>query len=75
VEIREYNKRSGGHRHEGFLIAAGPDFAATGELAIADLTDVAPTVLALFGLPVPDYMDGRPITAALAPPPATAAHY
>lgn len=64
VELSEYNKRPGGHRHEGFLIAAGPQFAAGRALPTADLTDFAPTVLELFGLPLPDYLDGKPITGA-----------
>ncbi|NND36878.1 MAG: hypothetical protein HKN81_07050 [Gammaproteobacteria bacterium] len=58
VEIPEFNKRSGGHWHEGFLIAAGPDLKQGVSLGHRDLTDVAPTILALFGLPTPDYMDG-----------------
>jgi arylsulfatase A-like enzyme len=36
------------------------------------LIDVAPTVLSLFGVPVPDYMDGKPwvITDSAPAPPA-----
>jgi len=33
------------------------------------LADVAPTILQLFGLPVPPYMDGRPWTVRTEPPP------
>jgi arylsulfatase A-like enzyme len=29
--------------------------------------DIAPTVLTLFGLPVPDHMDGRPLIGEAAP--------
>ena len=29
--------------------------------------DIAPTVLTLFGLPVPTYMDGRPLIATAEP--------
>jgi predicted AlkP superfamily phosphohydrolase/phosphomutase len=68
VEIPEFNKRSGGHWHEGFLIAAGPAFRKGVSLALNDLSDVAPTMLALFGLPTPDYMDGRVIAEALLDP-------
>jgi arylsulfatase A-like enzyme len=31
------------------------------ETASPRLIDVAPTVLSLFGVPVPDYMDGKPM--------------
>lgn len=34
--------------------------------------DVAPTVLTLFGLEVPDWMEGRPIPAIVPPPPSSA---
>jgi predicted AlkP superfamily phosphohydrolase/phosphomutase len=65
VEIPEYNKRSGGHWHEGFLIGSGPAFRSGVSLDGNDLVDVAPTILALFGVAAPDYMDGRVITEAL----------
>ncbi len=68
VEIPEFNKRSGGHWHEGFLIATGPAFRKGVSLELNDLSDVAPTMLALFGLPTPDYMDGRVIAEALLDP-------
>jgi predicted AlkP superfamily phosphohydrolase/phosphomutase len=47
----------GWHREEGILLASGPDFAGGAGLDLS-ITDVAPTVLHLFGLPVPDDMDG-----------------
>lgn len=65
VEIPELNKRSGGHWHEGFLIGTGPAFRKGISLGNHDLTDVAPTILSLFGLPAPDYMDGKVIEEAL----------
>jgi predicted AlkP superfamily phosphohydrolase/phosphomutase len=65
VEIPEFNKRSGGHWHEGFLIGAGSAFRSGLSLETRDLADVAPTVLALFGLPPPSYMDGKVISEAL----------
>jgi len=34
------------------------------------IADVAPTILQLFGLPVPRHMDGKPWTVRLEPPPA-----
>jgi predicted AlkP superfamily phosphohydrolase/phosphomutase len=65
VELPELNKRSGGHWHEGFLIGTGPAFRKGVSLEHSDLTDVAPTILALFGLPAPDYMDGKVIAGAM----------
>jgi hypothetical protein len=53
------------HRLDGVLmLSGGPlrrDFAFTG----AKIVDVAPTVLYLMGLPVPDDMDGRVLTEAI----------
>ena len=70
VEIPEFNKRSGGHWHEGFLIGSGPAFRKGVSLEHNELTDVAPTILALFGLPTPDYMDGKVIAGAINENPA-----
>ena len=50
------------HRMEGVLVAAGPGIR-TGQEVFARITDVAPTVLAALGLPVPRHMDGRCLTA------------
>ena len=50
------------------LILAGPDVrSATTSDAPAGLIDVAPTILAMLGLPVPTTMDGRVLTEALRP--------
>ena len=70
VEIPEFNKRSGGHWHEGFLIGTGPAFRKGLSLEPNDLTDVAPTILALFGLSAPDYMDGKVLAEAMTERPA-----
>jgi predicted AlkP superfamily phosphohydrolase/phosphomutase len=53
--------RSGNHRPEGFLIAAGG--AVTGGLLVPDphILDLAPTVYRLLELPVPQQMHGRPL--------------
>lgn len=50
--------RSGGHRMNGILIFWG-EGVRRGTLAGAHMTDVAPTLLALLGTPVPRDMDGR----------------
>ncbi len=52
-------ERWGSHRREGVLLASGPDVSG-GELERPlDMTDVAPTVLHMLGLPVPDDMPGE----------------
>ena len=56
----------GGHHIEGIFVAAGPEVAAKAE-ALPDLLieDVAPTILHLLGLPVPEDMDGRVLAEIL----------
>jgi len=56
---------SGEHGRYGTFIAAGRDVAPVGRLRDVHITDVAPTALALLGLPVPADMDGRPVSEAL----------
>jgi len=70
---------SGDHSLEGMFIAWGPGVrqpvlpasgeqgsrGSRGQVAGAELIDVAPTALYLLGLPVPDSMDGKVLTAAL----------
>jgi predicted AlkP superfamily phosphohydrolase/phosphomutase len=58
---------SGTHRQEGILLAWGPGVRAAGRLPGADITDLAPTLLHLLGLPAPEEMDGRALTEALDP--------
>lgn len=50
--------RSGGHRMNGIFLARGPEIAQGRSLDGARIIDVAPTVLHLLGLPVPQHMDG-----------------
>jgi len=64
----EYADVSGTHRDDGILIAAGPGVRAGVALEPAGLLDVAPTVLALLGVPVPEDFEGQPIRALLAGP-------
>jgi predicted AlkP superfamily phosphohydrolase/phosphomutase len=52
------------HSAEGFLLAAGPGIRQGAALE-ADLEDLAPTMLALMGVPVPAGIDGEPLGALL----------
>lgn len=57
---------SGDHRMNGvFFAAGGPVRRAGGRLSEASICDVAPTILHLLGLPVPEDMDGKVIENAL----------
>jgi predicted AlkP superfamily phosphohydrolase/phosphomutase len=56
----------GAHRINGVFIAAGPEIAAAdGPIADASIVDVAPTLLHLAGVAVPDAMDGRVLSSIL----------
>ena len=52
---------TGIHRRDGILVANGPHLRQpqAGTLSVADLHDIAPTVLSLIGRPIPPDMDGR----------------
>ena len=65
---------TGDHRLEGILIATGPGFQVGAEPRDAALLDIAPTVLHLLGVPVPDDMDGRVLTELLEPMASRSAH-
>ncbi|MGD9812774.1 MAG: alkaline phosphatase family protein [Sphingobium sp.] len=52
--------RSGNHRGEGFLIAAGPDIGSEPPEA-AHILDLAPTAYALLGLDPPATKHGKPL--------------
>ena len=51
--------RSGSHRKEGVIIACGPDIMQGQRIEGAKIYDIAPTILYLAGLSVPDDMDGK----------------
>ncbi len=50
----------GTHRPEGIVALAGEGIPA-GRTLKADLRDIAPTIMTLFGLAVPEIMEGRPL--------------
>jgi predicted AlkP superfamily phosphohydrolase/phosphomutase len=54
-------RAAGMHAQDGMFVAVGPGIAA-GRTELAQITDVAPTVLHALGLPVPRYMEGRVLT-------------
>lgn len=65
----QYGKdRSGYHRREGIFIASGPDIQESKENLELDIVDIAPTILYLNGLDIPQYMDGKVITSAMKEP-------
>jgi predicted AlkP superfamily phosphohydrolase/phosphomutase len=53
--------RSGGHRMEGIYVASGPQIES-GEGMPASIFDIAPTLLYALGEPIPDVIDGEPLT-------------
>lgn len=69
VESPEYGRigpfppyRAGSHTPEAFILGAGPDIPAGATLETKGHSlDVAPTVLDLMGVPIPEYMDGSPL--------------
>lgn len=58
------------HDEFGIFIAAGPDIRH-GEVTNASIADLTPTMLYQYGLPVPEYSDGKPLeifSAGFKPP-------
>jgi predicted AlkP superfamily phosphohydrolase/phosphomutase len=72
VVIREHrpsgkSEWGGTHRLNGILVASGPAVKKGAEIDNARLIDLAPTLLHLFGVPVPEDMDGRVLVEAFRP--------
>ncbi len=57
--------RDGGHEPEGIFLLHGANIRPAGQLSPQPIEAIAPTVMQLFGLPIPAEMDAEPITAAL----------
>jgi predicted AlkP superfamily phosphohydrolase/phosphomutase/tetratricopeptide (TPR) repeat protein len=57
------------HRQYGILVMAGPGIKKDERIYGASLIDIAPTILTLFGLPIGEDMDGRPLLEAFEAPP------
>jgi predicted AlkP superfamily phosphohydrolase/phosphomutase len=54
-----FRKKGGSHRPEGTFMALGPSFKESTYCNQAHIMDIAPTVLQLLDIPVPEDMDGR----------------
>ena len=65
IVTRQIRGDSGCHRRYGIFIARGPEVRPGDTVEGARILDLAPTILHLMGLPVPDDMDGRVLTEAL----------
>jgi len=55
------------HLLDGVVILAGPGVKPGAALTSATVYDIAPTLLARLGLPLPDELEGRPLTEAFQP--------
>jgi predicted AlkP superfamily phosphohydrolase/phosphomutase len=60
---RHPDGRSGNHRFQGFLLGVGPGLPRAADLPEGDISDLAPTIRALLGLPPDPTMRGRPLLA------------
>lgn len=52
-------RHTGSHRLNGIFLAYGPGIKKGYEIKNAKIYDIAPTILHIFGLPIPNDMDGR----------------
>lgn len=57
------------HRHYGIIVMAGPGIKKDERIYGASIIDITPTLLTLFGLPIGEDMDGRPLLEAFEDPP------
>jgi predicted AlkP superfamily phosphohydrolase/phosphomutase len=59
--------KTGHHRMEGIFFLSGPGIKPGYSLQDASIVDVAPTTLALLGVPIPKSMDGCVLAATMTP--------
>ncbi len=57
--LSPFQWRTGGHDLDGIFVASGPGIKQGAKIDGAALTDIAPTVLYLTGVPIPETMDGQ----------------
>jgi predicted AlkP superfamily phosphohydrolase/phosphomutase len=55
------------HKLDGMIFMMGPHAVKGGGISGATVLDIAPTILAMYGLPTAKDMDGRPIPGGLEP--------
>lgn len=58
---------TGNHTLDGVLIACGPGVTPGQQIVGAQIIDLAPTLLAALGVPIPDTMDGRVLSELFSP--------
>src|SRR5450432_184024 len=63
----ETSEWGGTHRLNGILVARAPAFKNGAEIETPHLIDIAPTILHLLGVPVPEDMDGSVLVEAFRP--------
>jgi predicted AlkP superfamily phosphohydrolase/phosphomutase len=63
----EHGADFGWHSPDGIFIFSGPAFCAGSPVINGSLLDVAPTLLHLYGVPLPEDWDGRVMAEVLAP--------
>ncbi len=65
---RRMELESSWHRPLGMLVMSGPGIRERAEVVSPNILDLAPTMLALLGIPAGDDMDGRVLAEALTSP-------
>jgi predicted AlkP superfamily phosphohydrolase/phosphomutase len=63
--LQYYSGKSGTHRDDGIFLALGAGVRSGHRIETARIIDLAPTILHLLGVPVPDDMDGRALLDVL----------
>ena len=62
IHLEFPERRTGAHRPFGFLVASGPHIRKAPAMRPVHLLDLAPTILSLMDVNIPDHYDGRVIS-------------
>jgi hypothetical protein len=54
-------RRTGSHVERGFMLASGSAIRVGRTMEEPHATDLAPTILSMMGVPIPAYMEGKPV--------------